>query len=1118
MSLVVVVSPINAHVFTEYIRPRLQQFIDIPGSKAKPMVRATYSACLATLAHTSSKILDLVQALRADGSIPTVDPEAEDGVANISGYQNLFDSTRLDLLEYFEAHTKALLTDSEASVRKAFLGSVSSLCVFFGSLKANDVILSHLNTYLNDRDWILKCSFFETIVGVATFIGGTGLEDFILPLMVQALTDSEEYVVERVISSFASMAELGLFQRSKIWEMVDIVARFLMHPNLWIREAAAHFVASSTRFLSLADIHCIISPLVQPFLKMPIIEFSETNVLDALKKPLSRAVMDLAMTWATKSQNSLFWKPVQQQRAFSFGSTEQVIPTMSSKDLRANALSKTAKSEEDQQWFSRLRNLGMVQDDEMKLLALREYVWRVAPKRSNEETGDPRKVGGIRKLKEINVTPQTIFFEARRRKSKSRHREGSSKRRSSSTKLDSRRVPHTIADALLDASSAIDNPLTQRKKPHLNTGKERANGNSPMVPIPSETRPQNRDASPLSSSPGRSKLLQGHVSDDNRKPSPRLLSPSLSRDDLRSDGTTTPTDSLRRAEKTHNIRHKSSAIDLLHRKDNSKTIAETGTTSANAFGQVDGPLMRMASRQAPAFGQQQITEKRRQPADFQTDHTYNGNDPNVLRLLDSLVTENWPRDILDFGPLVTPVMSQKLMKKFEVQENDRPWRPEGTLVATFAEHTGPINRIVPSPDHAFFLTASDDGTVKIWDTLRLERNLAHRSRQTHKHGEGVKVKCVAFVENTHTFISASSNGVINVVKVEFSKIGDTSRYGKLRLLREYRLPSDEYAVWLDHFKSDASSVLMILTNSSRLVALDLRNMSILYALENPVHYGTPTCFCLDAKRHWVLIGTTCGVLSLWDIRWQLLVRTWGLGGGTPISRIQNHPFHGRGRWVCVAGGTSQTDITVWDLEKAECREVYRAGSSRNLGKDNLRIYDTWKIDEEKPERMLGRFASSLEPAGSGSPNREIRAFALGVDNPDDGRDAKYGFFLTGGADKKLRFWDVTRVEMSRVISGLDAEDDQPKYSTSHPTTSLTLHTERTPQPGPSAPNAAGAKSPANTAAKKTREKPPRSTVISLQQQHLLKNHLDEITDVALLESPVGMIVSVDRSGVIKVFQ
>lgn len=136
-------------------------------------MRAAYASCLATLAHASSRILDVVQALRVDGMIPTNDPEAEDGVTPSNAYHSLFDVARRELSSHFEAHTKALLTDSDPSVRRAFLGSVSSLCVFLGSSKANEIVISHLNTYLNDKDWMLKCAFFHTIVGVATFVGGT---------------------------------------------------------------------------------------------------------------------------------------------------------------------------------------------------------------------------------------------------------------------------------------------------------------------------------------------------------------------------------------------------------------------------------------------------------------------------------------------------------------------------------------------------------------------------------------------------------------------------------------------------------------------------------------------------------------------------------------------------------------------------------------------------------------------------------------------------------------------------------------------------------------------------------------------------------------------------------
>lgn len=1124
ISLIAVVSPVNAYVFTEYIRPRLQQFISGQGPKVKPLVRATYASCLATLAHTSLRILDMVQALRADGSVPTIDPEAEDGVGTNAAYQKLFDVARQDLLDHFETHTKALLTDENASVRRAFLGSVSSLCVFFGSSKANDVILSHLNTYLNDKDWILKCAFFQTIVGVATFVGGTSLEEFILPLMIQALTDPEEFVVEKVLSSIASMAELGLFQRSKVWEMVDIVARFMIHPNMWIREAATHFVSSATHYLSEADIHCIITPLIQAYLKSPIIKFTETNILDALKRPLPRHVLDMAANWAANAQGGLFWKPVQQQRTFSFGSPEQTIPTISSKDLRSNALSKIPKNEEDEKWFTRLRNIGMGAEDEFKLLALREYIWRMASRRPKEGLGNtPLHLNNIVSLKEMNVTPQTIFFESHNKKIQIDRRASHSDHGSSRSRKRSPVVPHTIADALLDASTTIDDPLAQRKISNVRARKDRLHGEQPTQPLLLDTR---RDmsglSSPLSYSPGghqRSRDSSTFTPDVESRSS--QLSSNKIGEKLKINGTFTSTGPLRtgRPPEKNGLKHKSSAINLLNKKDTSKTQAETSTTSTIAFGRVDGPFTREPSQDPPTNKLDQGVEKP-DVNQIRAGHTYDGNDPNVLKLLDSLASENYPTDILDFGPQVIPASRRYLLKKSDAPEVEKPWRPEGVLVATFSEHIGAINRIVPSPDHAFFITGSDDGTVKVWDTLRLERNLAHRSRQTHKHADGAKVKSLTFVENTHTFVSCATDGSIHVVKVDYVHLGDTSKYGRLRLVREHCLPKDEYAVWVEHFKIEANSVLLLLTNRSRIIAIDLRNMSTLYSFENPVQHGTPTCFCVDKKHTWLLLGTSHGVLDLWDLRFRLRLKAWGLAGGSPIYRLHVYPFKGRGKWVCVTGGTGQTDVTIWDVEKAQCREVFRAGVSRSLSKDNIKIYEPWSVDDQKPE-MLGRFANAIDPVGTGagSSDRGIRALAIGQDGPDDGRESKYGFFLTGGLDKKLRLWNVNRVDASMVISGLRVDEDQPKYTTSQTTQALILNTERLPQPGPSAPNAAaGNKSSSNVTPKKAGGRPPRSTVISLEQKNLLRSHLDSILDVALLESPVGMTVSVDRAGVIYIFQ
>jgi len=59
------------------------------------------------------------------------------------------------------------------------------------------------------------------------------------------------------------------------------------------------------------------------------------------------------------------------------------------------------------------------------------------------------------------------------------------------------------------------------------------------------------------------------------------------------------------------------------------------------------------------------------------------------------------------------------------------WIPEGNLVAHLVEHRAGVNFICVSRDCTFFLSGSDDGTIKVWDCQRLEKNVSNKSRLTY---------------------------------------------------------------------------------------------------------------------------------------------------------------------------------------------------------------------------------------------------------------------------------------------------------------------------------------------------------------------------------------------------
>lgn len=1152
LEMVHTVSPVNAYIFSEYIFPRLQPFVSIPNRNPSPAVRAAYASCIASLAHSSLRFLDMIQALRSDARLTSLIPAgSEPRWTEDATYHNLYDVARIDLLDYFEVHTKALLTDTDASVRRAFLGSVSSLCVFFGNLKANDVILSHLNTYLNDRDWILKCAFFEAVVGVAAYVGSTSLEQYILPLMIQSITEPEEFVVERVFRSLAAMADLGLFQRSTTWDLLHIAVRFLIHPNTWIREAAVNFVVNSTRFLSLADKYSMLTPLIRPFLKINIMDFSEVKILDTLKRPLSRNVYEMSIVWASKVEKGIFWRSASRDGLFGFGAGDGRV-TRSSPRNSGFSLNAQPRNEEDEQWLSRLRSLGMSPEDESKLLALREYIWRVSIRSAKDPGTGASTLNNSITLTQIDVTPQTVFFD--KNQSIKPRRTPPTKPESNSTE---ERMPHTITDALLDASTTIESaPSARRKHLRSKTQQRKEVGGALATPAGAGVDKMRSERSPMSTP---------RASSPSAAPGSRPLSPSNTGSSLQTprrgqspggDSSSTRTDS-----ENHGLKHlgesvqkKPSAINLLNRKELSKAYAETSTSSANAFGKVDVPSQREPAQQSQVALAHDRKSPEQVPYRFHANHSYAGDEPVVLRLLDSVFAENYPTDLFDLGPFVRDVDSRRPIRKAGDHEASKVWKPEGTLVTIFGEHSGPVNRVVVAPDHAFFVTASDDSTVKVWDTTRLERNLMPRSRQTYRHAAGAKVKALAFVENTHTFVSGATDGNIHAVKVDYHNVNESVRYGKLQLMREYQLPmaedgSPEYAVWMEHFRSDAQSTLLIATNTCRILALDMKTMLPAYSLQNPVHHGIPTTFCCDKKHSWLLIGTTHGILDLWDLRFQVRLKAWGLSGAGAIQRLQIHPTKGRGRWVCVSsGGSRGNEITVWDIEKFRCREVFctdttgannmpngghhgaRNGNAKNVNAYmNAKVYEAWHVDSDRPEGMLNRFATTgpgstgMEPSGpspSSTPTG-ISAFTVGYDMPDDGKDSstRCGFLVSVGRDRQIRFWDLNRPEHSAIISGLEAASDdgataKPRYELFQPSANLLMTIERIP--GSSA--AAGAIGGREGGKKTGGGRPPRSTVISHQQQQLLKSHLDFIQDVTVLRVPYGMIVSVDRAGMVYVFQ
>uniref|UniRef100_A0AAZ3RBB5 non-specific serine/threonine protein kinase n=1 Tax=Oncorhynchus tshawytscha TaxID=74940 RepID=A0AAZ3RBB5_ONCTS len=144
-------------------------------------------------------------------------------------------------------------------------------------------------------------------------------------------------------------------------------------------------------------------------------------------------------------------------------------------------------------------------------------------------------------------------------------------------------------------------------------------------------------------------------------------------------------------------------------------------------------------------------------------------------------------------------MAKQMMESAEWESR---WPPKGLLVAHLHEHKSAVNRIRVSDEHSIFATASNDGTVKVWDSQKME------GKTTTTSGSRVsgRVETLTFCQGSHYLAAASDNGSIQLLAIEANKSPKSPKVNpfQTRLLHQ---KDDGCVVDVHHFNSGAQSVL-----------------------------------------------------------------------------------------------------------------------------------------------------------------------------------------------------------------------------------------------------------------------------------------------------------------------
>lgn len=198
------------------------------------------------------------------------------------------------------------------------------------------------------------------------------------------------------------------------------------------------------------------------------------------------------------------------------------------------------------------------------------------------------------------------------------------------------------------------------------------------------------------------------------------------------------------------------------------------------------------------------------------------------------------------------------------------WRPRGVLIAHLQEHQRAVNEVAVSSDNILFASASDDGTVKIWDCRRLERDISFRSRLTYPLQNDGRALHVTLLGGGHQVAAASSKGTIHVFTVDYVARtgGSNERYTGFSDIR--KLDSQEGNVLtMQKFTSEGPPQLLYSTQRNGIHLWDLRTQVDVWTLKAKPDQGYISATSLDPACNWLVSATSRGVLTLWDLRFQV---------------------------------------------------------------------------------------------------------------------------------------------------------------------------------------------------------------------------------------------------------
>lgn len=390
-------------------------------------------------------------------------------------------------------------------------------------------------------------------------------------------------------------------------------------------------------------------------------------------------------------------------------------------------------------------------------------------------------------------------------------------------------------------------------------------------------------------------------------------------------------------------------------------------------------------------------------------HDFSGTNPFVQKYLKTLDFVPTLDDFPEFGPAL----------KANQDSFHGPMKMKGTMVAQINTNTAgsgldAITKVAVSPLSEFLVTGSEMGQLKIWDCNKLEKNITGKGANLSMDLK-LAVSDILFMPYRHVLAVSTVDGNIRFLRVHISrgKHRKITKYSKVSLIRSVKI-DDDFVTNLEVVTTLNKTVCVCITAGCKIVGYDVVTMAKCVSLQNPLHFGVPSTFIVDHNFAWLLLGTSDGILCLWDLRFKVLVRSWHVmldlikQQKNPIKKLVIVNSSLEATSFAMIGGSNEADITMWKMPGFTCRNVYSVNESTPKIKP-YELKEVDKVEQASIEKVLADLSIDADNRASAA-NRALVYVPRGGPGGSSG-----GHFVTATGDNRIVIWDTKKVTDSVLL-------------------------------------------------------------------------------------------------------